>query len=374
MKNKENSTAEAKKRLTAELKKIDNKKSKILFFVYDSKGTPSGSLAYIYETALHLKKMGYNVQMLYSEKEFVGVEDWLGEEYAKLPHYNVDRSNVDISPADVLFIPDVYANVMSMTRNLPCKRVAIITNTSYLVDSMPIGANLFQYGITDFITVSDSLLKTVKSYFPNSRGHVVQPMVNKVFEYNKDIKYNGPIINVVADNNEVSNTFVKPFFWKYPLLRWIPIRNISGLKRSEFAKACEESLITVWLDRECNFGYAALEAMKCGSILVGLVPDREQEWMTNEDGELKGAIWCPNVETMHDTVASIVYSYLHNDEPTKLYEDAQTMTARYGEKQFELSLNRVYVERILEDRKKELHIALSILENNENKEEKKDEQ
>ena len=53
----------------------------------DTKGNASGSLAYIYELASGLQDMGYNVGMLHSEEDFVGVNEWLGEKYAELPHF-----------------------------------------------------------------------------------------------------------------------------------------------------------------------------------------------------------------------------------------------------------------------------------------------
>ena len=71
-----------------EYSNINKKESNIYFFVLDTKGNPSGSLAYIYNLALLLHNEGYKVSMLYQEQEeFVGVESWLGEKYASIPHY-----------------------------------------------------------------------------------------------------------------------------------------------------------------------------------------------------------------------------------------------------------------------------------------------
>ena len=51
------------------IKKIEDKDFNVFFVVIDSKGTPSGSLAYIYETAKTLKDLGYKVKMLHAEKK-----------------------------------------------------------------------------------------------------------------------------------------------------------------------------------------------------------------------------------------------------------------------------------------------------------------
>ena len=83
--------------IKAEIDKIENKKNRIYFFVIDTKGAPSGSLEYIYNLALILKEDGYNVSMLHTEDEFVGVESWLGKEYAELPHFNVNKGDIGTS-------------------------------------------------------------------------------------------------------------------------------------------------------------------------------------------------------------------------------------------------------------------------------------
>ena len=67
------------KDIDKEIKKINDKKFKMFFLVYDTKGVANGELEYLYELALSCKKAGYKVEMLYTEKEFVGVEQWLGK-------------------------------------------------------------------------------------------------------------------------------------------------------------------------------------------------------------------------------------------------------------------------------------------------------
>ena len=129
-----------KTRIEEQISKIDNKDFSLYFYVVDTKGVASGSLSYIYDIALGLKNMGYNVGMMHSEEEFVGVEEWLGKEYADLPHYNVEKKSVDISPSDILFIPEVYSNVMGATKKLPCQRVAILQSFEKLTEFIPFGA------------------------------------------------------------------------------------------------------------------------------------------------------------------------------------------------------------------------------------------
>ena len=127
----------ATERIKEELSKIDKKENNVYFFVLDTEGYASGSLAYIYHLAKFAKDAGYKVSMLYQtdpvvkgqpEQEFVGVESWLGSEYSSIPHHDIQKEEVDISASDILFIPDIFGQVMNQTKKLPCKRIAIMQN------------------------------------------------------------------------------------------------------------------------------------------------------------------------------------------------------------------------------------------------------
>ena len=164
-----------------EIDKIDKKKNKIYFFVIDTKGVSSGSLEYIYNLALILKNEGYDVSMLHTEEEFVGVGAWLGEEYTNLPHYNVNKGEVGTSPSDILFIPEIFSQVMNQTRNLPCKKVAILQNYDYVVEQMPYAAQWGDFGIMEGITNSDYQAAELNESFPYVKLKKVTPFVSKIF-------------------------------------------------------------------------------------------------------------------------------------------------------------------------------------------------
>ena len=137
------------KKIKAELERMDKNENKVFFFVLDTEGYASGSLAYIYHLAKFAKDAGYNVAMLYQseapqkgmpEEEFVGVEGWLGKEYASLPHLDIRKDNVEISPSDIIFIPEIFSQIMNQTKNLPCLRIAIMQNFDYILSQMPYSA------------------------------------------------------------------------------------------------------------------------------------------------------------------------------------------------------------------------------------------
>ena len=102
----------------------------------DTKNTPTGSLSYIYETALTLKNMGYRVTMLHNDNEFVGVREWMGDDYADISHANIENENVEIKPCDFLFVPEIFSNVLAQTKKLPCKRAVILQNFNWFSDQV----------------------------------------------------------------------------------------------------------------------------------------------------------------------------------------------------------------------------------------------
>jgi hypothetical protein len=60
------------------IKNLENKNSKIYFFVQDTKGNAKASLRYIYQMAWVLKENGYNPIMLHEKPDYFGVTGWLG--------------------------------------------------------------------------------------------------------------------------------------------------------------------------------------------------------------------------------------------------------------------------------------------------------
>ena len=208
-----------KKRIEEEIQKIDNKDFSLYFYVIDSKGTPSGSLSYIYDIAYGLQQMGYKVGMLHSEEDFVGVGEWMGDKYAGLPHYNVDKKSVDVSPSDLLFIPEIYANVMSATKKLPCQRIAIFQGFDKLTEFIPFGATWSDLGIKKAITTSDTNVLMLKKFFPYTSVDVITPKLSEEFFKTDETKK--LIVNVVTRNSSDINKIVKPFFWQYPMYQWV---------------------------------------------------------------------------------------------------------------------------------------------------------
>jgi len=355
------------------IKKIKNKDFNVYFFVLDTKGNPSGSLEYIYQTALHLSKLGYKVTMLHQEKDFVGVFEWLGEAYASLPHRNIETENVEISPADFLFIPEIFSNVMTETKNLPCKRVIILQNYNYFSEYMPVGATPFDLKIGEVITTTKVQEGIIRSYFPEIKTHVVSPSIHKRFRNNTDPRK--LVVNVVARDQHDVNRIMKPFYWKYPIYKWISFRDLRGLTQEAFCEALRESAITIWVDPKTNFGYTALEALRCGTILLAKTPDTLTDWNVekdeNGDSHMTDAcVWFDHIDEVPEMLASVVRTWTLDKIPDSLFEKQAKLDGLYTAETQEKEIERVYGTEIFEQRMKDFEQVLAQLKNN--IEEKKD--
>lgn len=358
----------ALKRVQAEIKKIDKKENNVFFFILDTKGNPSGSLEYIYKLAMIAKNDGYKVAMLYQsadkDDKFVGVKDWLGEDYANIPHYDIASDDVEITPSDILFIPEIFANVMNQTKKLPCKRIAILQNYDYLVEQMPFAAQWGDFGILDAITNTEHNAELLKDIFPYVKTKVITPYIDKMF--GTTIQPKKMIVNIVASDQEDINRIIKPFYWKYPSFKWVSFRDLRGFSKEQFAESLRDAAITIWVDDKTSFGYSALEAMKSGSIVIAKIPEEPLKWM-NEDSEDKVGklrnccIWFDDFHEVQRAIASVVRSWITDKVPSTLFDEAKKVNELYPFETTQKEFSE-YLNGIIENRKKEMEQLVNVVE------------
>ena len=339
-----------------EIDRINKKKNKIYFFVIDSKGVPSGSLEYIYNLALLLKKEGYDVNMLHTEDEFVGVGAWLGEEYTNLPHFNVNKGEIGTAPSDILFIPEIFSQVMNQTKSLPCKRIAILQNYDYVVEQMPYAAQWGDFGIMEAITNSDYQAAELKEAFPYVKTAKIRPFISKIF--GSTINPKKMVVNVISKDQSDIKKIVKPFYWKYPFFKWVSFKELRNLSKEEFANELRGNAMTIVVDDTASFMYSAIEAMKSGSITMVKVPTTTLDWANDENGELPNAcVWFNDYDTLHKQIASVVRAWITDKVPTVLAEEAKKLYEPMTEENTKADIVK-YIDEVLGKRKKEMEELL----------------
>jgi hypothetical protein len=356
----EEKNIKALSRIQEEIDKINKKENHIYFFVIDTKGNPSGSLEYIYNLASILKDNDYNVTMLYQEENFVGVRDWLGDKYADLEHADISKGDVSVSPSDILFIPELFSNIMGQTKNLPCKRIVILQNYDYVLEQIPLSVQWGDYGIMEALVNTDINAELIKSIFPYIKTNVVTPYISPIF--GTTLAPKKMIINIVAKDQRNVNRIVKPFYWKYPTYKWVSFRDLRGLSKEDFASALREAAITIWVDEDTNFGYSAIEAMKSGSIVIAKIPEIAQKWMESDEKDSVGlsncCVWFDNFHSLHKQIASVVRAWTVDNVPNEIFEESKKVTEMFSYENTKDMLI-TYINGVLNNRKQEMEVLIN---------------
>lgn len=383
--NKQDKTSKVIENIESVISAVEKKDFTLYFFVVDSKNVPNGTNAYIYNTALGLTKLGYNVKLLYQlENEYTpqemkdvekgkiaadesrifrGVGEWLGEEYAEIPHMNISREEWKVSPADFLFIPEALSGLMFETfkHKIPCKRYVLLQNYDYVTEFIPMGVEWSNYGITDAIATTEQAKKDIQNVFPYVNTKVLNPGIPEYFR--KPLEHKKLIVSIVAKNQSDVNKIIKPFYWKYPIYKFVSFRDLRGFPREQFAELLKESAITVWVDESTKFGYSALEALRCGNILIGKIPQDVPEWMGDGETLYDNGIWFDNIKNIPEILASVVGAWMNDEIPEELTEAVAKTNELYKEDEWEKNLEATF-DTIVKERVEELKQFEAIIKNN----------
>lgn len=377
------------KRIENEISKLNNKEFTLFFFTIDSKNVPSGSLVYTYELALSMQKLGYNVKMLYQvenelserqirkqkergtynpgdEQVFCGVGDWMGEEYGQLEHINISKKDSwQVAPSDFLFIPEAFASLMSQTyiHKIPCKRYVLLQNFDYVTEFIPFGMQWLNFGIRDCVAISELQANLIKDVMPYVKTDVIKPYIPEYFR--KSVKPAKLIVNIISKKQTDAYKIIKLFKWKYPIYEFVTFADLRNMPRNYYAESLQEGAITIWLDDETPFGYGALEAMRCNNIVIGKIPDRIQEWMLDEDGNIiDNAIWFNNLDELPDILAKVIGSWMQDNIPSIILENMEKTNKLYTKEEWDVNVES-FVNNIIEERTKELTSFLNGINNDE---------
>lgn len=351
-------------RIEESISNLKDNNFNIYFFVIDSRNVPNSSLAYIYELAKTLRNKNYNVTMLYQlqgeyteaelykkkkkgkqidyNKVFIGVGEWLGKEYADIPHMNISHSQWTVSPSDILFIPEAFSSLMFQTYQYkaPCRRIVLLQNYSYVTDFIPVGVEWKNYGIYDVVTTTKQQEDLIKSVFPYMRSKILPPVISEVFR--KPIKPKKLTVNLITSDQRIANRIVKTFYWKYPIYKFISFVDLRNMSREEYSEKLKDGAITVWADNDTQFGYGGLEAISCDNILIGKVPELLPEWMMNEDGSLSDCgLWTYDVNTIPDLLANVIGAWMQNEIPEELIKSMDIVKTKYTTDKWNINVDNV---------------------------------
>jgi len=315
------------KKLEVSIENLKNKSAKIYFFVQDTKGNLTGSVRFIYQMALTLKRAGFNSMILHEKSDYVGVKECLGSEYMdELSHSSVEGNQLMVSPEDMIVVPELFGYVMQQISNLPCIKISLAQCYDYILDTLQPGTNWSQLNVNKCITTSESLKNYVSGMMKNTPTDVIEPYISERFV--KQSIPPKPIIAIHSREQRDSMNVIKSFYLKYPQFRWFAFRDMRGLTEEQFAETFQECFLSVWIDPISSFGTFPLESMKCGVPVIGKIPNMAPSWMNEHNG-----IWIQDQNKIVDFIADFIQNWLEDNISEKLYESMEETSSLFSSKE-----------------------------------------
>ena len=293
-------------KLEKSINNMKEKKSRIYFITQDTKGNAKASVRYIYQMAMALKKDGYNSIILHEKPEYYGVSEWLGEEYMTLEHRAIEGTSLEVSPDDLIIIPEIYGFIMDQITKLPCGKVVLSQAFDHVFETLQPGQTWSQLGFYKCITTSNKQKELIESVMRSVSVDVVEPAISDVFVKNEFPPKT--IVNIHTRDHRDTTNLIKTFYAKFPQYRWITFRDLRGLTENEFAEAMKDSFISIWIDQTSSFGTFPLESMKMGIPVLGLVPDTIPTWMNEDNG-----LWVNNKTIIVDVLSDFIQNWLEDN-------------------------------------------------------------
>lgn len=354
------------------LKQLEDKTFTLYFFTLDTKGNPTAGIANIYEHVKILNDLGYKACILHEKNDYKlkgdengqGLADWLGDEYAELPHVSIESQKLNVGPADFIIIPEIFSNIMEQVKTFPCKKIVFSQSYDYLLELLPIGKRWnIDYGFNDVITTSKKQAQYVSNLFPSINTHVIPVSIPSYFKDSDKPKI--PVISILTRNQGDAAKIAKSFYLQYPMYKWITFKELRGLPRQLFASELAKSCLAVWVDDTSGFGTFPLEAIECNTPVIGKMPNLIPEWMEyiDDEGNLNiknNGVWTNTTINLQELIASFMKVWLEDSVPADLTDGIKNSQGLYtSEKQLEIATS-VYGG-LIENRKAELNALMENL-------------
>jgi hypothetical protein len=309
------------------IQSLRDRKSKVYFFVHDTKGNAKASIKYIYDLALALKNKGFNAIILHEKPDYTGVASWLGDLYmSEIPHQAIEGQNLEIAPEDFLVVPEIFGFMMDQVKNLPCGKIVLTQSYAYMLETLQPGQTWNQFGFLKTITTSEIQKNQIAKVMRGQSYDILEPTISDAFTKRELPPL--PIIGVHTREQSDTINLIKTFYLRFPQYRWFTFRDLRGLSQEEFANAISECFVSVWMDRESAYGTFPLESMKVGVPVIGLTPNLVPEWMNETNG-----IWIKDELLLPDIIADWTQNWLEDNISPEIYTSMEETISKLPSKE-----------------------------------------
>jgi hypothetical protein len=355
------------------IEKVQNNKFKVYLYC-PPMNTPSGGVSVLFKYASTLKSTGCEVGILYepredskasydasmAQKKRITIYEpfntsWIGKEAEDIPLICLGEGEIKFNngktekcvqlvmgPEDFMIIPEGFPNIMERTQQLPCKRIVLAQSWYYVLSGLGIGQKWQHFGIRDVISVSDGITQYLTAVMPGLNIKQYSQSIDRNTFKSADITSKVPVISFMPGRSQdaVIKTYnvIKTFYSFYPQYRWIRVDELKGLSKEEYAERLSSSMIALYTDEIAGFGTMPLEAMACGTHVVGWTPLGGKEYMTGTNG-----FWAANgdifqlAELLGHAVEKCLTGKLDAPEVSSEYE--KTLSRYTSEKESESIIN-----------------------------------
>ena len=326
-------------KLEKSIQNMKDKNSKIYLLVQDTQGNAKASIAYIYRLGLTLLNEGYNAVILHEKSDYVGVGEWLGEEYMeRLPHQSIDNQSLEVSPEDFIVVPELYGFVMNQITKLPCGKIVLCQAYDHILETLQPGQTWGQLGFHKCITTTDEQKEYITGVMRNVSVDILEPYISDKFS--KQTLPAKPIVALFSREQRDSINLVKTFYLKYPQYRWITFRDMRNLSEQQFADGLKDVCLSIWIDETSSYGTFPLESMKSNVPVIGLVPNLLPKWMNEGNG-----FWVNNKTQLVDFTSEFLQSWLEDGIDEKIYDEMnKTVTELSTQNKFEETVISLFDE------------------------------
>jgi hypothetical protein len=305
-------------KINSAVNRLEESKSIVYFLTYDTKNNARASVKYIYDLALTLNQNGITSKILVEDKNYTGVDSWLGDKYKELEVVSIKDDKVEINIDDTIVVPEYYTNTLQQLSNIKCIKVLLVQQKEYIYENLSIGSRFSDFGFDRIITTTEASKKYLLEYFPESLVFIIPPIIEDIFEPSTSVIK--PFIAISVRDRSVQRKIISEFYLKFPQLRWITFRDMIQMTYEDFAKNLKECMVSLWVDDDSTFGTFPLESMKSGVPVVGKIPDTEPDWLS-ENG-----LWTYDSNKIVDILGTYILAWVEGVELTQEVKDKMKET------------------------------------------------
>jgi glycosyltransferase involved in cell wall biosynthesis len=267
----------------------------------------------------------------------------------------VDCHPLTVKNEDFLIIPEGFPNIMEKTSRISCKRIVLAQSWFYILNALQPGQKWQHFGIGDVISVSDAITEYLQIVMPGLKIKSFKQGINRdIFKAPEKISEKFPMVGFSGGRGEEAKmktvNIIKMFYSIYPHLQWVRFMELSGMEREEFAERLSNCAFYLYTDDIAGFGTAPLEAMACGTHVVGWTPFGGKEYYNEQNG-----FWVPNgdIFAAAEMLGIVIDKWLNSelDGPEMMEEYEKTLknyTPEIEKEQIINIINQYKDERISE--------------------------